>query len=692
MTRRHPKISVCIDVYNYADFLPDAVNSVLKQDFTDFELVIVDDRSTDSSFEVAQSFADARVIVRQNPENLGMVKNRNAGLRLARGEYVKILHADDYLAAPDALGKMADLLDQHPGMSLAACAMTTDGPRRQRPRAFFDGSHPHTGTSVITRCLREGRNLIGPPSATLFRRERAQRGFDESLFNSADWEMWLHLLEKGCFGFLPEPLVFYRRHAGQQTEKDRATLSEPEDALAILSRYLDKPYVDISRFNKRALRHRAAADLARRSKQLGRSTGELPLTEHGTPASLAARAGFFLSDLYCRQLRTVGRLVEKPCIRTQRKDLPRFPAGLNVAGFFQGEYGIGDSSRAIGEAIRSSQLPSVFLNIHSRNHRNQDRSFEAHATKNPFSVNLMTFSFDYARRFARDAKPGFFRDRYNIALWYWELEKFPERWHERFNYYDEIWTTTSFCQKSLSEVSPVPVVNMGYPFAPEPPPPPDRPGFGLEGGTFLFLFNFDFHSVVERKNPEAVINAFRQAFGEGQTKAGLVLKSINAHRHPERAAALEKLGRGLNIVWVKDHLEGQRMKTLFATADCYVSLHRSEGLGLGMARAMSYGKPVIATGYSGNLDFTTPENSLLVSFTPTEIPCDHGVYEKGNFWAEANIDHAAQRMRQVFENPDEARRMGLRGQKELAESMDPQRVIERITRRLGEIDPRLHID
>jgi glycosyltransferase involved in cell wall biosynthesis len=230
---------------------------------------------------------------------------------------------------------------------------------------------------------------------------------------------------------------------------------------------------------------------------------------------------------------------------------------------------------------------------------------------------------------------------------------------------------------------------MGYPFFPEPPPPPDRAGFGLDEEDFLFLFNFDFHSVVERKNPEGLISAFRKAFSEGRTRARLVLKSINSHRHPERAAALKQLASGLNIVWVDEHLDGARMKTLFATTDCYISLHRSEGLGLGMARAMSYGKPVIATGYSGNLDFTTPENSLLVSFALTELPQDYGVYEKGNFWAEPDTDHAAALMRQVFENPEEARQMGLRGQADLARTMDPQSVLERITQRLGEIDPRL---
>jgi len=410
---RNPKVSVCIDVFNYEDFLPDAIESVLKQDFRDFELIALDDCSRDRSFAIAREYAakDSRISARQNPVNLGMVKNRNACLRAARGEYVKILHADDFLCADDALGKMVALLDAHEGMSLAACAMQIDGASAVPSRrwSYFENLGPFTGTTVIERCLRERKNLVGSPSATMFRRDRASRGFDEDLFHSADWEMWLHLLENGCLGFLPETLVSYRKHARQQTEKDKQTLTQAEDHLAILDRYLDRPYIRLSKFCKRYLRHRAVADLAKRSARLGLPPGEAKPDRHG---SLRDRvlAPVFLAYRHLPR-------AKKPA--TRGTSLEKFPSGLNVAGFFQGEYGIGDSSRAYCRVINESGLPAVFLNIHSRDHRNLDRSFERFSATNPYAVNLMTFSFDYARRFSRDRGPRFFKDRYNIALWYW---------------------------------------------------------------------------------------------------------------------------------------------------------------------------------------------------------------------------------------------------------------------------------
>lgn len=686
-----PRISVCVDVFNYADFLHEAIDSILSQDFENFEVLVVDDASTDDSFEIARSYAakDKRVLAIKNPVNLGMVKNRNVCLRQAKGEYIKILHADDLLNRTDALSLMASILDDHAGMSLVASAMRITGKSSKHNQRFsrFPKEGPYTGTSVITRCLEESRNLIGPPSATMFRRKRGERGFDETFFNSADWEMWLHLLEQGCFGYLDAPLVSYRIHEAQQTQKDKLTLSESEDRLAILARYLDKPYVRLPRLCKHHLQHRALANHLKCSRRLGRNDGKPLLHAHGALRFYS----FAPVSLVMNQILRQSRFLERAAGRISQKPSPAgkvspHPAGLNVAGFFQGEYGIGDSSRAICELIQQSPIPSALINITSRNHRNLDRSLINFAETNPYSVNLMTFSFDYARRFFRDRGPAYFKDRYNIGLWFWELEHFPPRWHHCFEYYDEIWTCTTFCQRSLEAVAPIPVVQIGYPLPVLPIPEPDHEGFGVSRDVFVFLFNFDFHSVMERKNPEALITAFRSAFDPVRDNAVLIIKSINSSHHPERLAALTKLAEGLNIRWINEHLDGPRMLELFSTADCYISLHRSEGLGLGMARAMSFGKPVIATGYSGNLDFTTPETSLLVRYQLTEIPQNYGVYEKGNLWAEADTNHAAELMRWVVANPDAAAALGRRARAAVNLSMNPSTVLTKVHERLSIID------
>ena len=128
-----------------------------------------------------------------------------------------------------------------------------------------------------------------------------------------------------------------------------------------------------------------------------------------------------------------------------------------MAGFAQSVYGIGESSRAIWRAVQATGLPCVLLNIRSRVHSNADASLGEFERNNPYRVNLMTFSFDYSRRFYRDMGPRFFAGRYNIGLWYWEQEHFPVRWHSAFDYYDEIWVPSDFTREAIAAVSPIPV-------------------------------------------------------------------------------------------------------------------------------------------------------------------------------------------------------------------------------------------
>ena len=127
------------------------------------------------------------------------------------------------------------------------------------------------------------------------------------------------------------------------------------------------------------------------------------------------------------------------------------------------------------------------------------------------------------------------------------------------------------------------------------------------------------------------------------------------------------------------------MNALFASADCYVSLHRSEGLGLGMAQAMYLGKPVIATGYSGNLEFMNSDNSLLVDYTMTELDDDAGAYERGSRWAEPDVEHAATLMRWVYEHR-EGRALGARAAASIREELDPKKTAAEILQRVRELE------
>jgi glycosyltransferase involved in cell wall biosynthesis len=217
-----PKISVLIPTYNYARFLPQAIESVLNQSFRDFELIIGDDNSTDSSAEVIRTFAaqDARIRFNIHEQNLGMVENWNWCLAQAKGVYVKYLFGDDFLLATDALERLVQLVESKPGIDLAASARTVVDDNSSPVQVWDDMEQEGIlkGEKVAFACLKTYRNLIGEPSVVLFRREKAQRGFDTSFRQAVDLELWLHLLHQGGdVAYTRTPLCAFRRHSLQQT-------------------------------------------------------------------------------------------------------------------------------------------------------------------------------------------------------------------------------------------------------------------------------------------------------------------------------------------------------------------------------------------------------------------------------------------------------------------------------------------
>lgn len=251
---RPPLVSVCIPTYNQECFLAEALESVLAQTFTDFEVLVIDDCSTDRTAHIARQFAqrDSRVAVHVNAHNLGMVPNWNKCLEVARGRYIKYLFGDDLFSAPETLGLMVQAIEQSPGTSLVACARTIID-EHSRPLdciSRFPDNFSAEGHDIIRRCMKRitrEHNLIGEPSVVLFRRDLAQRGFDLRYRQLVDLEMWFHLLEQGKFRYLATPLCSFRHHKGQQTKKNIVELNFVDDLAFLFKEYLGKPYVGISR-------------------------------------------------------------------------------------------------------------------------------------------------------------------------------------------------------------------------------------------------------------------------------------------------------------------------------------------------------------------------------------------------------------------------------------------------------------
>jgi glycosyltransferase involved in cell wall biosynthesis/SAM-dependent methyltransferase len=363
------------------------------------------------------------------------------------------------------------------------------------------------------------------------------------------------------------------------------------------------------------------------------------------------------------------------------------PVGVNVAGYFRAELGVGETARQVVAALERADMPVATVGLSASASR-QEHEYETDTVRPTFPVNLICVNADMLPTFADQAGPGFFFDRYSIGLWWWETSEFPERYSRAFEPVDEVWVGSHFVADAISAVSPVPVVKVTMPVSMPEIEEFDREDLGLPEG-FVFLFVFDYHSVFERKNPLALVEAFEQAFPEG-SGASLVLKSINSEHHPEEHARLIEAAKGHRDIHVIDrYVRAAEKNAMFAGCDCYVSLHRSEGFGNTLAEAMYLGKPVIATGYSGNMEFMTPQNSYPVEYTLRPIGDDAGPYPATGEWAEPDVGHAARLMRHVFEDQEEAGERGLRAAEDLRRNHSVEAVGRAMAERIRRVRARL---
>ena len=361
--------------------------------------------------------------------------------------------------------------------------------------------------------------------------------------------------------------------------------------------------------------------------------------------------------------------------------------GIALTGYFNAEVGTGESGRLMALAVEASgEKYSTPVWSKTRSRQNHPWNGSSSALAPAYDTNLICINADELPVFAQEVGPAFFHNRYNIGLWFWETEVFPPVMHGGFNFLHEVWVTSDFVREAISKVSPIPVFTIPHPLCVDKPVPPatSRAALNLPEG-FLFLFAFDFFSVVERKNPVGLIKAFQRAFapGEGPT---LVIKSINGDRN---VAELERLhyarGNRSDIIIRDGYLSAAERDALAAACDCYVSLHRAEGFGLTIAEAMLLEKPTIATRYSGNLEFMTEANSFLCGYQLRRVGHGAAPYPPQARWADPNIAEAAELMRFVYNNPAEARQRGKRGRRDVRAQHDPRIVGAFIKSRLAQL-------
>ncbi|MES2073909.1 MAG: glycosyltransferase family 4 protein [Pseudomonadota bacterium] len=358
--------------------------------------------------------------------------------------------------------------------------------------------------------------------------------------------------------------------------------------------------------------------------------------------------------------------------------------GVNVIGYARSEHGVGQSLRQFTGALDATTIPNVVIDFNNNNNsRVGDRSLESRIVKDAVhGINVFHINADQMGE-AEMHLPAHLFSRYNIGFWHWELPEMLDEHLAGFNSLNEVWVPTGFVQDAVAKRSPVPVVRMPHAIHFSVSADASRARFGLPEDKFLFLMMYDFSSYQERKNPQAALDAFDQAFAGDGSKVALVIKTQNAQFHNADVAALrDRLAGRKDVIWINETLSRQEVYDLQSVCDALVSLHRSEGYGLGPAEAMFLGKPVIATNWSGNTEFMRPQNSLPVNYTLVTIEKDVGVYKAGQTWAEADVAHAASLMREIVADEGLRARISAEARRTMQEEYSPQAIGERIRARL----------
>lgn len=362
--------------------------------------------------------------------------------------------------------------------------------------------------------------------------------------------------------------------------------------------------------------------------------------------------------------------------------IPPAGPGLNIVGYTRSEHGVGEVARSSAAVARAAGLPFVVHEFRDGNiSRNEDLRLAAHEGPPRYSVNLIHVNADETPRVL--ASLGNALDgRANVGFWNWELPELPDAWAPAADRLDEVWVPSAFVQKAVSAKVKCPVVRMPPAIAFEVAPGARRADFGLPDDALVFVTQCDVLSVLERKNPAGAIEAYRRAF-PAPGRARLVVKINNGQHAPAEVAGLASLAGGRpDIVLLDRILSREQMLQLLSVSDALVSLHRSEGFGLAIAEAMFLGKPVVVTGWSGNADFTTHANALIVDHVIRPLERDFGPYRKGARWAEPDLDHAARHLRELLETPQLAARVGADGQRTIREEYSPAALAARYRERV----------
>jgi len=410
-----------------------------------------------------------------------------------------------------------------------------------------------------------------------------------------------------------------------------------------------------------------------------RSNGGAENTERAHESSAKDDRGTLETNVF-QLIHRLGTNSKQPKKQSQQKKHAQFgptedsrqraKPGVNMFGYFKSPIGLGMMSRGLATALELRGMP-VAKNLMGNFALENQIEIADWVGKFDFSFASSIFvTYPHHHELLLNRLPDEMTSgRQNIAYLAWEQRDGNPYWRQAYEGFDQIWALSEFAAQAFQNVlhRDVTAVPCAVDFDVFPPPAPKKI-FGLDPERFVFLYVFDANSSIERKNPEAAIRAFSIAFSTDDPVT-LLVKVSNPHglEHRQRlrkmveAAARTKL----DIRFVLEDMPRRNVLGLISAADCYVSLHRAEGFSYTCAEAMAYAKPVIATNYSGNLQFMDRENSYLVDYDEVEVAIPEGPFQRGSVWAEADVEQAADMMREVYSDVEAAKLIGKRASRDV---------------------------
>lgn len=341
-----------------------------------------------------------------------------------------------------------------------------------------------------------------------------------------------------------------------------------------------------------------------------------------------------------------------------------------VAGFHGAVLGLGEGARGVVAALASKGVAVRAWDVSERlgHPRQLDHGDIVDPAAGPGVVIAHMNPPELLQLIATDSTP--FEGKRVIGYWAWELPAIPDLWKPAFRYVDEIWAPSRFTADAIRRAAPR---RRTVHVAPHPvvmsQALPDRARFGLASDRVIVLCAFDLRSTLARKNPVAALEAFRLAAGRARQGATLVFKTVGGAQAPAALATLRAaIGETPDVVVIDKALSATDRDRLLASCDILLSLHRSEGFGLLLAEAMAAGKAVVATGWSGNLDFMDDRTSALVPYTLTAVDDPQGIY-RGGLWAEADVEAAATALVELIDDADRRQVLGQRARAAVKEHL-----------------------